>query len=213
MTKQLDALRFPARSHGQEEAIRGFEDDLRLRVQHGVELRPFMQADVAASFALLRRNQSRLARFMEWVEQVETPQVVRDFAHRCAEERSEGTALECVLIVEGQHAGNVGLSQLSGVHCQGTLGYWVCGRFEGRGIITKACRTLLHHGFTTLGLHRIQLTTASANDRSRVVAERLGFRHEGTLREAERVAAGYVDLEVYALLAAEFSMGTNEGLR
>lgn len=36
------------------------------------------------------------------------------------------------------------------------------------------------------------------------IPERLGYREEGTLREAERVGERYLDSVLYAILAAEW---------
>ena len=53
-------------------------------------------------------------------------------------------------------------------------------------------------------MHRVELQAAVGNARSRAVAERLGFVHEGVLREAERFANRYADLDVFSVLAPEW---------
>ena len=53
--------------------------------------------------------------------------------------------------------------------------------------------------------HRIEIHAATENIRSRRVAERLGFRPEGTRREAYRIGDAFLDLEEYALLAQEWA--------
>jgi ribosomal-protein-serine acetyltransferase len=40
--------------------------------------------------------------------------------------------------------------------------------------------------------------------RSRAIPERLGFVHEGTLREAERIGERWLDLAVYGMLASDW---------
>jgi ribosomal-protein-serine acetyltransferase len=63
---------------------------------------------------------------------------------------------------------------------------------------------LLRHGFRTLKLNRIEIRAGVRNRRSRAIPERLGFRHEGTLRQAEWLADRFVDHAVYGLLVGEW---------
>jgi ribosomal-protein-serine acetyltransferase len=67
--------------------------------------------------------------------------------------------------------------------------------------MTAAVSALIGHGFHTLKLNRIEIRAGVRNRRSRAVPERLGFRHEGTLQQAERLGDRYVDHAVYGLLA------------
>ena len=70
--------------------------------------------------------------------------------------------------------------------------------------MTRACRALVTHAFRELGLHRVEIRAAPGNRRSRAIPERLGFRQEGILRDAEWPYDHYVDLVVYAMLADEW---------
>ena len=62
----------------------------------------------------------------------------------------------------------------------------------------------MEHAFGPWDLQRISIEAAPENTRSRAVAERLGFREEGLLREAERVGSRMLDHVVYGLLAEEW---------
>ena len=70
--------------------------------------------------------------------------------------------------------------------------------------MTAAVSALVRHGFRALKLNRIEIRAGVRNRRSRAIPERLGFRHEGTLRQAERLADRYVDHAVYGMLAGEW---------
>ena len=91
------------------------------------------------------------------------------------------------------------------------VGYWVHPDSRGRGIVTEAVRLAVRHGFIPvedggLGLRRLTLHAAERNVASRRVAERCGFTHVGTLRQAEPMRDGsYVDLCYYDLLASEYA--------
>ncbi|XLM21603.1 GNAT family N-acetyltransferase, partial [Chromobacterium piscinae] len=55
-----------------------------------------------------------------------------------------------------------------------------------------------------LGLHRLELGCAPENLRSCRVAERLGFRLEGELRDAQYLNGRYWNMRCYGLLADEW---------
>jgi ribosomal-protein-serine acetyltransferase len=55
-----------------------------------------------------------------------------------------------------------------------------------------------------MAINRIELRAATANKESRAVAERLGFTHEGDLRESEWLNDCYVDQAVYSILKRDW---------
>ncbi len=89
---------------------------------------------------------------------------------------------------------------------QGTaeLGYRVLAAERGRGVATAALAAAAHRVVDELGLRRLELFHAVANPASCVVAERAGFRLEGTLRQSYRYGDGQVyDEHLHARLAED----------
>jgi ribosomal-protein-serine acetyltransferase len=70
--------------------------------------------------------------------------------------------------------------------------------------MTRAVAALIEHAVSVLELNRIEIRAAVGNARSHAVPQRLGFREEGTLRQAERVGGVYLDVVVFSLLASEW---------
>jgi ribosomal-protein-serine acetyltransferase len=174
---------------------------VRFDLGEGAELRSLEPEDAEAVFAVIDANREHLRRWFPWVDPTVSPAETRGFIERS---RASETDIEAVGIwVEGRYAGNIGL-RVDPMSNHGEIGYWLAETFEGRGLVTKACRALIEHGLRELGLHRIEIRAAPQNVRSRAVAERLGFTQEAQLREASRSAEGYHDLVVYGLLENEW---------
>ena len=89
------------------------------------------------------------------------------------------------------------------------MGYWLDAGFVGRGLVTRAVTAMLDHAFGPLGLDRVGLQTTIDNQRSRSVAQRLGFTQEGVLREYAAFPDERRDLVVYGLLAREWRKAAN----
>lgn len=74
---------------------------------------------------------------------------------------------------------------------------------RGRGMGTEATRLTVEHALHTVGLHRVSLEVYAFNPRARHVYESVGFRHEGTGRDALRFDDSWVDVEDMAALATD----------
>ena len=108
------------------------------------------------------------------------------------------------IVYRDRIAGQVGFNVFDWPNSKTEIGYWLGASFQGRGIMTRACRALLDHAFRELRFNRVEIKCAVGNLKSRAIPERLGFTEEGTLRQAERLHDRYVDLVVYGMLAAEW---------
>jgi RimJ/RimL family protein N-acetyltransferase len=75
-------------------------------------------------------------------------------------------------------------------------------RFYGRGLGSEATRLAVEHAFG-VGLHRVELEVYDFNPRARRVYEKVGFRHEGTRRDALFWNGGWVDAHVMAMLDSD----------
>jgi len=167
----------------------------------GAEVRVLEPVDAAAVFALVDSERGRLREWMPWVDGATTPASTREFIERS---RSSQDDLEALGIrLDGVYAGGIGL-RVDGFRWDSEIGYWIGSAWEGRGLVTRACRALIGHAFTEIGVHRVTIRAAPRNRRSRAIPERLGFTQEGVLREAGKTSVGYEDLVVYGLLEKEW---------
>jgi RimJ/RimL family protein N-acetyltransferase len=91
----------------------------------------------------------------------------------------------------------------------GETGYWIVPEHRGRGAASAALRALAVWGFEPaeqggLGLRRIELRHSVRNPASCRVAEKAGFRCEGTMRESCRYADGdWHDEHLHARLSTD----------
>lgn len=169
----------------------------------GAELRPVADEDVPHLFRLIDEHRDHLRAWMPWLDGTRGEEDVRGWAEAERAKAVEGKAVQFVLLEERAHAGVIGFNEVDWGHSQAEMGYWLAADRQGRGLITRAAAELVRWAFDDLGLNRVAIRAATGNERSRAIPERLGFRHEGTEREAERLYDRFVDLEVYGLLAGD----------
>ena len=100
--------------------------------------------------------------------------------------------------------GSVSLFRIDRVHDNAEMGYWVAAGARGRGVAATAVRALTDWSFTTLGLARVQLFHAVENPASCRVAEKAGYRLEGTARRSYRYGDGVLhDEHLHGRLATD----------
>ena len=83
--------------------------------------------------------------------------------------------------------------------------YWLDAAHQGQGIMTACCRAMVAHGFAEWKLNRITIECATENTRSRAIAERLGFKLEGVVREVQWLHDRFVDAALYGMLHSDFA--------
>ncbi|MGT2464168.1 GNAT family N-acetyltransferase [Sinomonas atrocyanea] len=101
--------------------------------------------------------------------------------------------------------GLIGMTSLRVNRDEAEIGYWLAAGARGQGHAAEAVTAVLDFGFAVqgLGLARIEWRAAVGNAASARVAESLGFRFEGTLRQGIRLSSGRQDCWIAALLAKD----------
>jgi len=84
------------------------------------------------------------------------------------------------------------------------IGYQILKKEDrGRGYGTEALRMIVAFLFESKPIPRLEIVTTADNSAARRIAEKCGFRHEGTMRSSFYVRGRYVDSVVYGLLREE----------
>lgn len=108
----------------------------------------------------------------------------------------------------GQFIGMVNYHQRVPLHRRLAVG-WILGRAWWRqGLAQEATGALVDHCFTTLDAHRIESQIEPDNAASLRLAERLGFRREGLMRDCLFVDGKPRTAFLYALLRPDWECAT-----
>ena len=117
-------------------------------------------------------------------------------------EKDEGTLL--IIGETGQMIGYIEFFKTVGYLDEYEIGYLIFQpEHRGKGATTEAVNLLVRYLFETKRMNRLRLIIHPDNASSRRVAEKCGFRHEGTSRGAWFSKGKHQDVEVYAILRHE----------
>lgn len=148
-----------------------------------------------------------LAQYLPWAHDNYTRSTTQQFIRESAGAWSEGRAYDFAIRRDSdpdRHLGNVSIWFVSRANAVGEVGYWVRSDATRTGVCTEAVARILRFGFEDLDLHRIVVRIAVGNRSSERVAEKLGFIHEGTLRDDVKVGNVWMDHSIWGLLEREW---------
>lgn len=178
---------------------------LRRELPGGYALRLLEESDAEELFALIDANREHLGAWMAWVANERKPDDVLPFIRSTRRQIADNDGLQTAIVDPQERiVGMVGFHGVDWPNRRASIGYWLARDHQGRGVMTAAVRAYVDHAFGTWKLNRLAIQAAVDNARSRAIPERLGFREEGRLREAEHVGERRLDHVVYGLLAADW---------
>ncbi|WP_369235330.1 GNAT family N-acetyltransferase [Streptomyces sp. R21] len=125
-----------------------------------------------------------------------------------------GVSFRIADAVTGQTLGHIGINDINPAVRLARVGYWVLPESRGRQVATRALTLAARHAFTDLGLNRLELDHALGHDASCRIAERCGFRYEGTMRGAMFDAGrhdAFRDAHLHARIAADAEPEAGQG--
>ena len=161
--------------------------------------------DADEVFALVDASRMYLREWLPWVDSSVSVEDTKAFVHAAHQQYARGDGFQCCIRYKSKIVGIIGLHRVDRFHKQTEIGYWLAEEYQGRGIMTACCRALVDFAFREYKLHRVEIRAAGENEKSRAIPERLGFTHEGTLRESEWVNDRFVDGAVYAMLERDWT--------
>ncbi|MGN6558258.1 MAG: GNAT family N-acetyltransferase [Solirubrobacterales bacterium] len=173
-------------------------------------IRPLRAMDASELHSLVEANRDYLARWLPWAADQDMA-ATEEFIAGTEAQLARNDGFQAAIQPDGPIVGVVGFHSIDWTNRNTTIGYWLAENAQGCGIMTTAVRALVDHAFDEWNLHRIEIHCAPANHRSRAIPERLGFREEATLREAERIGDRYLDSVIYGLLREERTATRSRG--
>jgi ribosomal-protein-serine acetyltransferase len=175
------------------------------RIRPGLELRLLEERHAPTVFALVDRDREYLSEWLPWVEATTTSDDSLAFIKASLEQFANNNGFAAGIWSENQFAGVIGTHKIQWLNRKVELGYWLGKSFQGKGIVTDACRAVITHMFREVDLNRVEIHCATANTKSCAIPKRLGFQLEGTLREGQLVGGQYSDLQVYGMLKRDWN--------
>ena len=175
-----------------------------LVVDNQLSLSILSLSDAREIFKLVDENRIYLRKTLPWLDEVNSLDEQISYISHCISDYELYKGIMYSVSSDGDIIGTIGLNSIDYENRSCGVGYWVSEEFAGKGIATRCCSRLIDHCFNDLNLHRFVLEAAIENIASCRVAEKLGLRLEGVIKDREWLYDRFLDANLYAVTKPEW---------
>ena len=175
-----------------------------LVVDNQLSLSILSLSDAKEVFKLVDENRIYLRKTLPWLDEVNSLDEQISYISHCISDYELYKGIMYSVSSDGDIIGTIGLNSIDYENRVCGVGYWVSEEFAGKGIATRCCSRLIDHCFNDLNLHRFVLEAAIENIASCRVAEKLGLRLEGVIKDREWLYDRFLDANLYAVTKPEW---------
>ncbi len=152
-------------------------------------------------FAVIDKCRDVFLPWLGWVKETETPADTLAFLQGVDADWNAQKQFVYSLFIGETFIGLVSVLNVAWAHNRAEIAYWLDTDYTGRGLMSQAV-TMLEHALWRAGFNRLVIHTDVLNIQSAKIPQRLGYTHEGVLRQELFSTAHnrYRDINVFSKL-------------
>lgn len=170
----------------------------------GAELRPLEPSHAEEFLTHMDRGREHVGQHIALADVVKDLDSARSFLRAYAEKAAADAGRIYGIWTEGTLVGGVLFRTMDVTLGTAEAGCWLEPSAVGKGLVTRAARTIIDWAVTERSIHRVEWLVSSENEASIAVARRLGMTKDGVLRESYPYRGQRHDMEVWSVLAPEW---------
>ncbi len=174
------------------------------QVNKNIELRVFELRHANELNELIEKNFCHIKKWSVWLKDDRSIENTHAFIKRNQTQFAENEGFAVGIWFAGKMAGQIEYNYIDWNNRKTEIGFWLGEVFQGKGLVTKSCRVLIDYAFNRLKLNRVEMQCGAENIKSRKIAEKLGFREEGIIRQSAWLHDRFVDFVIYGMLVSEW---------
>ena len=155
---------------------------------------------------LLIRSDDDVMRFMD-VIRFESIADAEKMIQSVEESYNKGDGINWAIIEKHSNSfvGYFGFFRIIPEHCRAEIGYALKPEYWGKGYMYETINKMVKFGFENMKLHSIEANVNPANEKSKRVLERIGFKKEAYFRENYLFNNKFLDSIIYSLLEKDLT--------
>jgi ribosomal-protein-serine acetyltransferase len=175
-----------------------------IKIDQDIELRLLELSDSEQLFSLVDKNRKYLREWLPWLDYSNNVDDSKKFIQGAIDKFNGNKAIEAGIWYQEKLAGVIGLHEIDWDKDETAIGYWLSEDYQGKGLITRACKVVLDYCFNDLALKKVEIRCAVENHKSRAIPVKLGLKQERIKENAEILYDKIVDHVIYSITAQEY---------
>lgn len=167
-------------------------------------LRSFTPEDAPSLFRAVDESRTHLRPWLRWVDATTKQEHIQQFIQRTQQQLQDQRALELGIVLNREIIGGIGMHEWDHMLKKAQVGYWIRKEHEGKGIVTRCLERLIDFLFEKPGLNKIEIHFMPSNKRSAALAQKLGLKVEGVIRQSYFMNGRLEDLVITGILKSEW---------
>lgn len=176
---------------------------MEIKIDDNLRIALINESHAKAIFEMVDQNRNHLREWLPFVDRMETIDFAKNFIKGTMQRNKDGNEYAFVIIDNEKVVGRIGVYKIDHQNKIGEIGYWLVENGQGKGIVTRACQTLIDFCFSELELNRIEIKCGTENHKSKTIPEKLHFTQEGVIRQGELINDKFIDLNLYSFIKAD----------
>ncbi|GAB4298438.1 MAG: GNAT family protein [Ignavibacteriaceae bacterium] len=145
-----------------------------------IKIIPANPQNAAKIYSLIDSCRSYLREWLSWVDLSGSPDDTERYIREFIGGDIYTGRMNFEIYFNDELCGMIDLHNGNEIEKSVEIGYWLGEQFQGKGIVTEACKQIINLAFAELDVEIIYIKCAEGNLRSRHIPERLGFSISGT---------------------------------
>ncbi|GAB2818556.1 GNAT family protein [Lentzea nigeriaca] len=170
----------------------------------GAELRPLEPWQAEEFFAHMERGREFIGQHIGFADAAKDLDSARNLLQRYADKAATDTGRIYGIWLDDKLVGGVIFREMDVPQGRAEVGCWLEPSATGKGLVTRAAKTLIDWAIRERGMDRVEWRVSSKNAPSIAVAQRLGLTRDGVLRSYSVHRGVRQDVEVWSVLAPEW---------
>jgi len=177
----------------------------KLKGNERLSLQLLEKKDAKELFELVNESRNYLREWLPWVDSMKQETDYEPIIDMWLKQFSSYDGFQAGILLKGKIVGMAGFHSIDWRNSKTSIGYWLDEKYQGKGIMTEVVIFLMDIAFKEYTLNRVEIQCGVDNVRSKGIPERLGFKHEGIIRDAEYLYNHFHDCSLYSMLSKEWA--------